>query len=160
VTTVAGPLTTITKYETKTLPGEIVTAPTGSTTFTQYATETLPGATITSTAYQPGKNNTITSTETTTCYETISTCSASPTGPISPPRETTVYATDYVTKVIPTTYTADATCSDVTVTITASSGGWDKPDTYGPHSSSKGWGDEPSGYGGAHTTGYGSWRRL
>jgi hypothetical protein len=29
------------------------------------------------------------------------------------------------------TYIADATCSDTTITVTASSSGWDKPDGYG-----------------------------
>lgn len=151
-----GVRTTITKYGTKTLPG----APEGSTTYTQYATKTLPGSTITSVIYQPGENSTITSTETTPCYETASTCNASPTGPISPPRETTIYATDYITKTIPgipTTYTSDATCSDATVTVTASSSGWDKPDGYG----SQTWDDsKPSQYGGAATTSSGYWRRM
>lgn len=160
---------------TSLLPGSTVTLPGGSSTVTEFATRTLPGSTstITSVVNQPGEDNTITSTatetETTTCYETetVSTCNASPTGPASPPRETTVYATHYVTERLPTTttYTADATCSDSTITITAS-GGWDKPGTYGPHSSSPtdwdsgkpsgygpvsnsddSWDDKPSGYG-------------
>lgn len=157
--TVPGGSVALTQYATKTLPGATYTAPGGSFTFTQYATKTLPGATITSVAYQPGENSTV--TETTTCFETVSSCSATPIGPVSSPRETTVYATDYVTKVVPTTYTADATCHDVTVTITASSSGWDdKPGDYGPHTSSEGWGDKPSGYGGAHTTATGSWKRM
>jgi len=160
VTTAPGALTTVTERQTETLPGATFTAPGGSITYTQYATKTLLGSTITSVVFQPGANTTITSTETTTCYETVSTCSASPTGPASPPHETTVYATDYITKTIPgipTTYTADGTCSDTTITVTASSGGWDKPDGYG----SQTWDDgKPSGYGGASTTGGGSWRRL
>lgn len=156
VSTAPGVRTTITEYGTKTLPG----APGGSITYTQYATKTLPGSTITSIIYQPGENSTITSTETTTCYETVSTCNASPTGPISPPRETTIYATNYITKTIPgvpTTYTADATCHDVTVTLTASSSGWDKPGGYG----SQTWDDsKPSGYGGPATTSSGYWKRV
>jgi hypothetical protein len=171
--TAPGASATVTQYETTTLPGATLTAPGGSITLTQYATRTLPGATITSIAYQPGENSTFTSisTETTTCYETeteiISSCSASPTGPLSPPSQTTVYATDYVTQTVPTTYTytyaPETTCSDVTVTITASSSGWDdagKPGGYGPHTSSEGWGGKPSGYGGASSTGGGSWRRF
>lgn len=160
MTTAPGVRTTITEYGTKTLPGSTFTAPGGSTTYTQYATKTLPGSTITSVIYQPGENSTVTRTETTTCYETVSTCSASRTGPASPPRETTIYATDYVTKTIPgipTTYTADATCSDITITVTASSSGWDKPDGYG----SQTWEDgKPSGYGGATATRSGHWTRL
>lgn len=160
---------------TSLLSGSTVTLPGGSATTTEFATRTLPGSisTITSIASQPDEDSTIistaTETETTTCYETetVSTCDASPTGPVSPPRETTVYATHYITEAQPTTttYTADATCSDSTTTITAS-GGWDKPGTYGPHSSSPGdwdsskpfgygpvsnsddsWDDKPSGYG-------------
>jgi hypothetical protein len=165
--TAPGNSATVTQYETTTLPGATFTAPGGSITLTR----TLPGATITSIAYQPGENSTFTSTatETTTCYETetISSCSASPTGPVSPPSETTVYATDYVTKSVPTTYTytytPETTCSDVTVTITASSSGWeDGSGGYGPHTSSDGWGGKPSGYGngGAASTGGGSWRRF
>lgn len=156
ITTAPGAQTTVTEHDTTTLPGATFTAPGGSTTYTQYATETLPGSTITSVVYQPGDNTTITSTETTTCYETISTCSASPTGRVSPPRETTIYATNFITKTEATTYTAEATCSDVTITLTASSSGWDKPGGYGSHT----WEDKPSGYGGAATTSGGSWRRL
>ena len=161
VSTAPGVRTTITEYGTKTLPGPTFTAPGGSTTYTQYATKTLPGSTITSIIYQPGENSTTTSTETTTCYETISTCSASPTGPAPPPRETTIYATNYITKTIPgipKTYTADATCSDTTITVTASSSGWDKP---GGGYGSQTWDDgKPSQYGGPATTSSGYWRRL
>ena len=157
VTTALGPKTTITEFETKTLPGATITAPGGSLTYTHYSTKTLPGATVTSIVFQPGENGTVTSTETTTCFETVSaTCSASPTAPALPPRETTIYATNYFTKTIPTTYTADATCTDKTVTITASSGTWDKPGSYG----SQTWDDKPSGYGGAATTSGGSWKRA
>lgn len=164
-TYVAGPTvaTTVTQYETRTLPGATFTAPGGSVTLTQYATTTLPGATITSIVTQPGENSTIISTETTTCYETVSTCSASPISPVSPaspPSTATVYATNYITKTIPTTYTAGLTCSDVTITITAPTSDWDQPGGYGGHSSSESWGDKPSGYGGAHTTSVGSWRRM
>lgn len=158
--TAPGAPTTITERETLKLPGATFTAPGGSFTYTQYATKTLPGSTITSVVFQPGENSTITSTETTTCYETVSTCSASPTAPASPPRETTIYATDYITKTIPgisTTYTADATCSDVTITITASSSGWDKPGGYG----SQTWDDsKPSQYGGTSTTSSGYWKGM
>jgi hypothetical protein len=162
---------TVMQYETTTLPGATLTAPGGSIALTR----TLPGATITSIAYQPSENSTFTFTttsiETATCYETetASSCSASPTGFVAPPRETTVYATDYVTKSVPTTYTytytPETTCSDVTVTITASASGWDdagKPGRYRPHTSSDGWGGKPSGYGngGAASTGGGSWRRF
>lgn len=160
MSTATGVRTTITEYGTKTLPGATFTAPGGNITYTQYATKTLSGPTVTSVVYQPGENSTITSTETTTCYETVSTCSASPTGPISPARETTIYATDYITKTIPgipTTYTADATCHNVTVTLTASSSGWDKPGSYG----SQTWDDsKPSQYGSPATTSSGYWRRL
>jgi hypothetical protein len=154
-------------------PTFTITAPGNSATVTQYETTTLPGSTITRIAYQPGENSTSTSTatETMTCYETemVSSCSASPTGPVSPPFETTVYATNYVTQTVPTTYTytytyaPETTCSDVTVTITASSGGWeDGPGGYGPHTSSGEWGGKPSGYGdaGAASTSGGSWRRF
>lgn len=159
--TISGAGATLTEYETRTLPGATFTAPGGSFTLTEYATKTLPGSvsTITSIVNQPGEDSTITTTETTTYYETISTCDASPTGPIPPPRETTIYATNYITKTIPTTYTADATCSDSTITITATSGGWDKPGGYGPGSSSSdGWEDKPSSYGSDWTdkpSGYG-----
>ncbi|GAB7327628.1 hypothetical protein MBLNU13_g11472t2 [Cladosporium sp. NU13] len=160
VSTAPGVRTTITEQKTRTIPGPTFTAPGGSFTYTQYATKTLPGSTITSIIYQPGENSTITNTETTTCYETVSTCSASPTGPASPPREITIYAMDYITKTIPgipTTYTADATCHDVTITLTASSSDWDKPDGYG----SQTWDDiKPSQYGGAAATSSGYWRRL
>lgn len=146
VDTAPGALTTVTEFQIKSLPG-------GSVVYTQFATKTLPGAVTTSIIYQPGENSTITSTETTTCYETetISTCSASPTAPVSPPHEITVYATNYITETAkPTTYTAEATCSDKTITITASSSGWDKPSEYGPHSTSESW-DKPSDYG-SHST--------
>jgi hypothetical protein len=98
ITTAPGAQTTVTEYETETLPGATFTAPGGSITYTPYATQTLPGSTVTSVVFQPGDNTTITRTETTTCYETVSTCSASPTGPASSPRETTIFATDYITK--------------------------------------------------------------
>lgn len=160
VSTAPATRTTITEYGTRTLPWPTYTAPEGSITFTQYATKTLPGSTITSVVFQPGENTTITSTETTTCYETVSTCSASPMGPISPPRETTIYAAEYITKTIlsiPTTYTADATCHDKTITLTASSSGWDRPGGYG----SQTWDDSKSSqYGGPATTSSGYWRRL
>lgn len=152
-TKLAGGQTTFTEYETTTLAG-------GSFTLTEFATKTLPGSTITSIIDQPGENSTITSTETTTYYETISTCNATPIGPVSSPQATTIYATNYVTKLVPKT--AQATCSDSTITVTASSGDWDKPDGYGPHSSSSGdWGDKPDGYGGAAApTSTGSWKRA
>jgi hypothetical protein len=144
--TAPGASATVTQYETTTLPGATLTAPGGSITLTQYATRTLPGSTITSIAYQPGENSTFTSTttsiETTTCYETetVSSCSASPTGPVSPSSETTVYATETLPTTYTYTYTPEATCSDVTVTITASSSSWeDGPGGYGPHTSSEGW---------------------
>jgi hypothetical protein len=147
ISTAPGAQTTITERETETLPGTTFTAPGGSITYTQYATKTLPGSVITN-------------TETTTCYETVSTCSASPTGPASPPSETTIFATDYITKTIPgipTTYTADATCSDTTITVTASSSGWDEPGGYG----SQTWEDsKPTPYGGAPTTSSGYWKRM
>jgi hypothetical protein len=55
------------------------------------------------------------------------------------------------------TYIADAACSDTTITVTASSSGWDKPDGYG----SQTWGDsKPSPYGGASTTSSGYWKRM
>jgi hypothetical protein len=161
--TAPGASATVTQYETTTLPGATLTAPGGSITLTQYATRTLPGSTITSIAYQPGENSTFTSTttsiETTTCYETetVSSCSASPTGPVSPSSETTVYATETLPTTYTYTYTPEATCSDVTVTITASSSSWeDGPGGYGPHTSSEGWGGKPSEYG----NGGGSWRRF
>lgn len=157
ITTAPGALTTVTERETETLPGATFTAPGGSVTYTQYATKTVPGSAITSVVFQPGDNTTITSTKTTTCYETVSTCSASSTGAVQPPCETTIYATDYITKTIPTTYTADATCHDVSITVTSLSSGWDKPGGYGSHTS---WDGKPSEYGGAATTSSGYWKRM
>lgn len=148
--------TTATRYETLTLPGSTYTALSGGTTITEYSTRTLPGFTITSVVSQPGSNTTI--TETKTCYETTT---ASPEGPVSPARESTIYATSYITKELPTTYTADQTCSETTVFITASDSGWDKPDGYRPHSTAtdEEWGDKPSSYGGSASFPTGSWRR-
>jgi hypothetical protein len=176
----------LTEYQTTTLPGSTFTAPGGKHTLTEYATETLPGSIITSIINHPGENSTITSTETTTCYETVSTCSATPVSPPHP--ETTIYATEYITKTLPTTYTAHETCSDATVTdtitktlpttytayetcsdstitVTASSKGWDEGGGYGDHSSSHAggdWGGKHSGYGdaaAASSTG-GAWRQV
>jgi len=132
VNTAPGSQTTLTEYRTKMLPGSTLTVPGGKSTLTEYATRTLPGSTITSVINHPGENSTITTTETTTCYETVSTCSVTP---VSPPRGMTIYETNYITKTLPTTYTAYATCSDSTVTITASSKGWDKSGGYESHSS-------------------------
>jgi hypothetical protein len=162
VQTAPGDRTTLTEYQTTTLPGLTFTAPGGKHTLTEYATETLPGSIITSIINHPGENSTITSTETTTCYETVSTCSATPVSPPHP--ETTIYATEYITKTLPTTYTAHETCSDATITVTASSKGWDEGGGYGDHSSSHAggdWGGKHSGYGdaAASSTG-GGWRRV
>jgi hypothetical protein len=162
VHTAPGDRTTLTEYRTTTLPGPTLTAPGGKHTLTEYAT--LPGSIVTSIINHPGENSTITSTETTTCYETVSSCSATPHGPVSPPHETTVYATNYITKTLPTTYTAYATCSDSTITVTASSTVWDEAGGYGDHRGSHSggdWGDKHSGYGdaAASSTG-GSWRRA
>jgi hypothetical protein len=185
VHTAPGDQTTLTEYRTTTLPGSTFTAPGGKHTLTEYAT--LPGSIITSIINHPGENSTTTTTETTTCYETVSTCSATPYGPVSPPHETTIYTTeyltkslpttytahqtcsdstvtDYITKTLPTTYTAYETCSDSTVTVTASSTGWDESGGYGDHRGSHSggdWGDKPSGYGdGAASSTGGSWRRV
>jgi hypothetical protein len=161
--TAPGDRTTLTEYRTTTLPGSTFTAPGGKHTLTEYAT--LPGSVITSTINHPGENSTVTSTETTTCYETVSSsCSATPHGPVSPPHETTIYATNYITKTLPTTYTAYATCSDSTVTVTASSKGWDESGGYGSHSSSHSgdWEGKPSAYGeaAAASSSEGFWRRA
>jgi hypothetical protein len=155
-TTAPGAKTTTTEYAPEILPEATFTAPGGSVTYTQLATTTLAGATITSLVFQPGENSTITSIETTTCDETVSTCSASPISPVSPSRETTIYTTNYVTQTIATAYTAAATCSDKTITITVSAGDWDAPGTYVPHT----WSDKSSGHGGATTTSGRSWRRM
>lgn len=165
VTTAPGERSTVTEYETETLPGSTFTASGGSATITEFATRTLPGSTIT-VITGPGENATITSIETTTCYETISKCNTlPPVGPVSIPSVTTIYATSYVTRTLPTTLSVGTTCEASTVTITLSSDGWSTPTGYGPHGGPPGsWSNKPSQEGGALTasstksTGY--WRRA
>lgn len=169
VITAPGGQTTVTEYETETVQGSTFTAPGGETIVTEYETKTAQGSTFTApgesatttewaTRTVPGENSTITSTETTTCYETVT---ATPEGPVSPARETTICATSYITKDLPAAYTVSETCSDATVTITASKDGWGKPGGYGPHSTATGdWGDDkPSGYGDPVASSTGYWRR-